>query len=496
MTLKPPVESQNPRVANHYVMEPYNPSPVANDVNERSPLAPPRNKDAKKPQMQKSATLPTRKKSAPVQKPAPYRPPPPKFTSVSAMPPSPKSDKDSPTDTIKAPPRKSKSVTKEPIYEDLIVKQSTSISSDTVQEYDECYVEPVDVPGESSEPDYLEMIIPSPTTSGNIEQNSNGSTVTNDSAAKKENDKEAATVKPTTTHAAKTNQAMPATDSSDQMPKKPADSTDAKEKEQKSKQPADSTDAKEKEQKSKQPADSTDIKEKEQKSKQPADSTDIKEKEQKSKQLADSTDAKEKEQKSKQPADSTDIKEKEQKSKQPADSTDIKEKEQKSKQLADSTDAKEKEQKSKQPADPTATMEKDQKSKVPADSADTKERSQNLTISQARKMFEAKVQSTPNSNKVMSPTSKVFKSKNTTNVLNNAESKVTAEQKTGTDDGAASANDGLPNGQSSPTQPEIAMTPEQKQGSWLAAKKPEENAISEKVANKSSKPTLAKKPHI
>ena len=111
-------------------------------------------------------------------------------------------------------------------------------------------------------------------------------------------------------------------------------------------------------------------------------------------------------------------------------------------------------------------------------------------------MFEAKVQSTPNSNKVMSPTSKVFKSKNTTNVLNNAESKVTAEQKSGTDDGAASANDGLPNGQSSPTQPEIAMTPEQKQGSWLAAKKPEENAISEKVANKSSKPTLAKKPYI
>lgn len=490
MTVKSPVEPHKPKVANHYVMEPYNPSPAASDANDRSPLAPPRSKDAKRPQMQKSTTLPTRKKSTPAQKPAPYRPHPPKFTSVSAMPPSPKSDKDSPTDTIKAPPRKSKSVVKEPVYEDLIVKQSTSVSSE--QEYDECYVEPVSVPEESGEPEYLEIFIPAPTTSGDNKQKSNENSATADSTARKENDKEAATVKPATTDAAKTNEGVPATD---QKPKKPVDSSDTKKKDQKFKQPADST--KESDQKIKQPENSTDAKEKDHKSQKPADSSDTKEKDQKSKQPENSTDTKEKDQKFKQPADSakksdqkfkqpeisTDAKEKDHKS-QPTDSSDTKEKDQESKQPAvsttendqkfkpseSSTDTKEKEdQRSKQPVDSTNTKEKDQKSKEPADSADTKEKSQNLTISQAKKMFEAKAQLTPNSNKVMSPTSKVFKTKNTSNV---SEPKATTEQKSGANDAAASANGVSPNGLSSPTQPETAMTPDQKQDSRLAAKRP------------------------
>ena len=447
MTVKSPVEPQKPKVANHYVMEPYNPSSAGSNANEQSPLAPPRSKDAKKPQMQKPTTLPARKKTLPAQKPAPYRPPPPKFTSVSATPPSPKSDKDSPTDTIKAPPRKSKSVVKEPVYEDLIVKQSTTVSSE--QEYEECYVEPDNVPEESSEPEYLEISMPPPTTSGNNKQKSNENSATSDFTAGKKNDKEATTVKPATTDAAKTNEGVHAIDSSDQKPKKPADSTDIKENDQKSKQQENSTATKEKDQKFKQPADSN------------------KESNQKFKQPENSTDAKEKDYKSQQPVDSSDTKGKDQKFKLTADSTS--ENDQKFKPPETSTDSKEKDQKSKQPVDSTDTKAKDKMSKEPVDSADTREKSQNLTISQAKKMFEAKVQSTPSSNKVMSPTSKVFKTKNTSNVSG---PKATTEQKSGENDAAASANGVSPNGLSSPTQTETAMTSDQKQGSSLAAKRP------------------------
>ena len=226
MAVKSPEELQKSRVANHYVIEPVNPTPVS--IDERLPLAPPRGKDARRPQMKKSATLPNPKKSAPLHKPAPYRPPPPKVTSPSATPPSPSSDKDSPAaTTITAPPRRKKST---PIYEEPTVKQSTtSVSSDTVQEYEECYVEPVDTPEEIYEPaEYIEISL-----NDNNEQKTNENGVSTDSGASKENDKETITVKPAATDVTTADESVPASDSSaDQQPKEPADPVNTKEKDQ------------------------------------------------------------------------------------------------------------------------------------------------------------------------------------------------------------------------------------------------------------------------
>ena len=222
MTLKSPVETQEPRVANHYIVEPVSSPSAAVSINERSPLAPPRSKDAKK---LKSATLPNPKKSAPIHKPAPYRPPPPKFTSTSAVPSSPNSNTASPTASISAPPRKKKSVVEEHVYEAPIVNQSTSVSSDTVKEAEECYVDPAE---------YLEICeLPSP-ADGNSEPKTNENSASTSSTASKEDDKVAVTVKSAVTDIAKTSDENLSAHNSlmNHKAKEPADSTDAKEKEQ------------------------------------------------------------------------------------------------------------------------------------------------------------------------------------------------------------------------------------------------------------------------
>lgn len=232
MSVKSSAETQKPRVANHYVIEPVSPSLAAvSGIDERSPLAPPRSKDAKKSAKSKSATLPIPKKSGPVHKPAPYRPPPPKFTNTSAIPGSP-SDKASPTTTLTAPPRRSKSLTKEPVYEALIVKQPAVDSPDTVPEYEECYVEPVDVPEKPKEPaEYLEL--PSAASSNNEPNNSANASST---ASKGNNE----IVKSAVADTSKPDEKLPTPDSSNQNP------TGSAEKEE-SKEPVGSADDKEKE---------------------------------------------------------------------------------------------------------------------------------------------------------------------------------------------------------------------------------------------------------
>ena len=340
MTIKSPVEPQKPSVANHYVVEPVNPPSAAVTINERPPFAPPRSKDAKKSTKIKSATLPNPKKSIP-----PYRPPPPKFTSTaSAIPSSPNSNKASPTDSISAPPRRKKSVAEEPVYEAPIVNQLTSVSSDTVKEPVECYVE-MDILEEPAE--YVDICeLPSAADGNNNEPKTTENSASTNTTASKEDDKEVVTVKPAVTDVAKTgDENLLAHDSLNQ------------------------------------------------------------------------------------------------------------------------------------------------KTKEPADSAVAKEEDQNLTILQAKKMFEAKPQSSPGSNKVTSPISKVIKTGSGLESTNKTKP-ATAEQKPDAKDSSnvpSSVDNDLP---PTPIQPE-SMAPKQEESSNMANNKPEENAANK---NKGSKNLILVKP--
>ena len=226
MTLKSPMETA---VANHYIIEPVNPPLPAVGIDERLPMATPRSKGPNRPPMTKSATLPNPKKNASVHKPLPYRPPPPKFNSTSAVPSSPSGTKTSPTTTtISAPPRRKKSVAKEPIYEAPVVKPPPS---DTVKESEECYVEPADIPEKSEEPaEYLEisqLTFPTDDDKHEIKENSTNT----DSISKQEKeDKVAVTEKSALTDGKKINE--PVSDSSGQKPKEPGNSSDTEEKNQ------------------------------------------------------------------------------------------------------------------------------------------------------------------------------------------------------------------------------------------------------------------------
>ena len=412
MTVKSPMET--PRVANHYIVEPVDPPSAAVSINERSPLAPPRSKDAKKP---KSATLPTPKKSASVKKPLPYRPPPPKFASISAVPSSPDGTTAvSPPASISAPPRRKKSAAdhhEEHVYEDPTVNQSTPVSSDTVKETEECYVEPADVSEKpSSEPaDYLEICeLPSAADGSNepkTNENSTSSCSTANASKEADNDvavKSAAEGKDV---------------ANDEAVKSAAEGKDVANDEA---------------------------------MKSAAEGKDV------------------------------------------ANDEAVK-------SAAEGKDVAVKTNDENSPAHDLLN----QKAKEPADSTDhVKEKNQNLTILQAKKMFEAKPQSPSSNNKVMSRTSKVIK----TGTSESAKTKATTKQKSEAinSSNTPSVDKDLPK---TPIQPEAeSLAPaKQETSSNVADNKSEDNAVNKIKANdvqgpknlipaKPSKPAIANKPHI
>ena len=151
------------------------------------------------------------------------------------------------------------------------------------------------------------------------------------------------------------------------------------------------------------------------------------------------------------------------------------------------------------------TDSSDQKPKEPAgDSTDTGEKNQNLTISQAKKMFEAKPQSTSSCSKVMSPTSKVVKTKNNTfpstlesaNKITKAPTECKPEAKDGSNMLPAADND-VSNNQSASVQPEA---PESNGDNNQSEGKEVNNDVQlskNLVPAKPSKPAVAiKKPHV
>ena len=480
------VETPRPRVGNHYVVEPSSPSDSnyyviepsgpSGSIDERSPQAPPRSKEAKKPvKMKSAAALSSAKKSATPYKPPPYRPPPPKspnrnYNSANA----------SPTFSVSAPPRRRKSEMKEPVYEVPMIDQSKPVSDDAGQEYEECYVEPASMPENSETLDYLEICEVTNNNQSKINDSENAATT--DATPSKENfmPAEKSVIK------ALSDETSPTSDvpSSDQKPNatESTNSTDADET-----SPTSDVSSSDQKPNATESANSTDAdvplsnqKPNATKSTNSADAptSDVPSSNQKpnATEAANSADADETSPTSDVPS-----------SNQKPNATES----------TNSADADETSPTSDVPSSnqkPNATKS--------TNSADAERKVQNLTITQAKKMFEPKPQSTQNSNKVTSPVSKIAKPKNA--LLKCSE---TNEHKPGTSDSSnipSSIENDLPNGQLVSKTPESTI-PNQETNTDKADRNQEENAVDESkiddkqkpkmsILAKPNKPLLAKKP--